>query len=103
MHTDLPSVVGLGEGGGLRLCISNQLPGDATAAGPHHTWSSKALAFDCLYIKMLPLNLLSQSFFAFLCSWFLGICLMSLICYYGSAVSSRGSMSYVHTVTSPST
>ena len=103
MCTDLPNVVGLGEGGGLRFCSSNQLPGDANAAGPRHTWSSKALAFDCLYIKMLPLNLLSQSFFEFLCSSFLGICIMSRICYYGSAGSSRGSMSYVHTVTSPST
>ena len=77
--------------GGWRVYISNQFPGDVDAAGPHHTCSSKTLAYpDRLYIKMLPLDILSQCFLAFLCSQLLGICNMGLIFYCVSAESSKG-------------
>lgn len=85
-----------GREGGWRVYISNQFSGDADTAGPHHTWDSKTLVYpDCLYIKMLPLNLLSQNFFAFLCSQPLGTCSVSFIFCCGSTENSKGSMSHV--------
>ena len=44
---------------------------------------------------MLPLDLLPQNFFAFLCSQPLGTCSMSLIFCCDSTESSKGSMSHV--------